>query len=36
MNLLRDENDRAAYIVSGTWSSKAFEEAKGTGNIDLA
>ena len=36
MNLLRTAEDHAAYIVSGTWSQKAYDEALGTGNIDLA
>jgi len=35
MNLLRSSDDRAAYIVSGTWSGKAYDEALGTGSIDL-
>ncbi len=36
MNLLRDAEDRAAYIVSGAWSQKAYDEALGAGHIDLA
>ena len=36
MNLLRTAEDHATYIVSGTWSQKAYDEALGTGNIDLA
>ena len=36
MNLLRNSEDRASYIMSGTWSQKAYDEALGVGNIDLA
>ena len=36
MNLLRSAEDRAAYIVSGTWSQKAYDEASRAGNIDVA
>lgn len=34
MNLLK-ENETAAYIDTGTWSTKAIKEAKNFGNIDV-
>lgn len=34
MNLL-NENERAGYADTGTWSSKAIKEAKAFGNIDV-
>jgi phosphoserine aminotransferase len=34
MNLLAD-NEKAAYVDTGTWSSKAIKEAKMFGNVDV-
>jgi phosphoserine aminotransferase len=35
MNLLRDANDPAAYVVTGSWGAKAFAEARKEGPADV-
>jgi phosphoserine aminotransferase len=36
MNLLRGANDPARYVLTGSWSVKAVEEAKKEGRVDVA